>query len=87
MQYDLVEVEDRLCHFTGVGWDAKILNDYLRNLESFAWGGSDFDEVLKLAFEGANARTLLRQLGYSSQLPSSGRGSRPQAAMNSRAAA
>lgn len=43
--------------------------DYLRNLESFAWGGSDFDEVLKLAFEGANARTLLRQLGYSSQLP------------------
>lgn len=33
VQYDLVEVEDRLCHFTGVGWDAKILNDYLRNLD------------------------------------------------------
>jgi diacylglycerol kinase family enzyme len=32
-QFDLVEVEDRLCHFTGVGWDAKILNDYLRNLD------------------------------------------------------
>ena len=33
VQYDLVEVESRLCHFTGVGWDAKLLNDYLRNLD------------------------------------------------------
>ncbi len=32
--YDLVEVEGRLCHFTGVGWDARILNDYLRNVRS-----------------------------------------------------
>ena len=32
-RYDLVEVENTLCHFAGVGWDAKILNDYLRNLD------------------------------------------------------
>jgi len=31
--YDLLEVEGQLCHFAGVGWDAKILNDYLRNLD------------------------------------------------------
>ena len=31
--FDLVEVEDTLCHFSGVGWDAKVLNDYLRNLD------------------------------------------------------
>lgn len=29
----LVEVEDHLCPFAGVGWDARILNDYQRNLE------------------------------------------------------
>lgn len=40
--------------------------DYLRNLESFAWGGSDADEVIKMALEGATARGLLRSLGYSS---------------------
>ncbi len=28
----LVEVVDRLCPFAGVGWDARILNDYQRNL-------------------------------------------------------
>ena len=31
--YDLVEVERTLCHFAGVGWDAHVLNDYLRNLD------------------------------------------------------
>ena len=31
--YDLVEVEKTLCHFAGVGWDAQVLNDYLRNLD------------------------------------------------------
>ena len=30
--YDLVEVDGQLCHFAGVGWDARILNDYSRNL-------------------------------------------------------
>jgi len=29
--YDLVEVEGTLCHFAGVGWDARILNDYQRH--------------------------------------------------------
>ena len=29
----LVEVEQTLCQFGGVGWDARILNDYLRNLD------------------------------------------------------
>jgi len=32
-RFDLVEVEGRLCHFTGVGWDAVILHDYVRNLQ------------------------------------------------------
>jgi hypothetical protein len=32
-EFTLVEVEDHLCHFAGVGWDARILNDYQRNLE------------------------------------------------------
>ena len=32
-RFDLVEVENTLCHFAGVGWDAKLLNDYLRNLD------------------------------------------------------
>lgn len=31
--FDLLEVENTLCHFAGVGWDARILNDYLRNLD------------------------------------------------------
>jgi diacylglycerol kinase family enzyme len=31
--FNLVEVEGHLCHFAGVGWDAKLLNDYLRNLD------------------------------------------------------
>jgi diacylglycerol kinase family enzyme len=29
----LLEVENHLCHFAGVGWDARILNDYQRNLD------------------------------------------------------
>src|SRR3954469_6569256 len=32
-EFTLVEVENHLCHFAGVGWDARILNDYQRNLE------------------------------------------------------
>lgn len=32
--FQLCEVEGRLCQFTGVGWDATLLNDYKRNLES-----------------------------------------------------
>lgn len=32
-EHNLVEVEDTLCHFAGVGWDARILNDYVRNLD------------------------------------------------------
>jgi diacylglycerol kinase family enzyme len=32
-EFTLVEVEDHLCHFAGVGWDARILNDYQRNLD------------------------------------------------------
>lgn len=32
-RYHLIEVEGRLCHFTGVGWDATLLHDYRRNLE------------------------------------------------------
>ncbi|MBX7098978.1 MAG: diacylglycerol kinase [Myxococcaceae bacterium] len=32
-RFNLVEVEGRLCHFTGVGWDGIILHDYRRNLE------------------------------------------------------
>ncbi len=32
-RFSLVEVEDTLCQFAGVGWDARILNDYLRNLD------------------------------------------------------
>jgi hypothetical protein len=39
--------------------------DYLKNLESFGWGGSDFGDVLKMMFEGMGARSLLRRLGYS----------------------
>ncbi len=31
--FDLVEVEETLCPFAGVGWDALILNDYQRNLD------------------------------------------------------
>jgi diacylglycerol kinase family enzyme len=31
--FDLIEVEGRLCHFTGVGWDGIIIHDYQRNLE------------------------------------------------------
>jgi diacylglycerol kinase family enzyme len=32
-EFTLIEVENHLCHFAGVGWDARILNDYQRNLE------------------------------------------------------
>lgn len=42
--------------------------DYLRNLESFAWGGRDAGDVIRMALEGANARGLLRRLGYESTL-------------------
>jgi len=32
-EFTLVEVEGHLCPFAGVGWDARILNDYQRNLD------------------------------------------------------
>lgn len=32
-RFNLVEVEGRVCQFTGVGWDATLLHDYKRNLE------------------------------------------------------
>ncbi|HZR08915.1 MAG TPA: diacylglycerol kinase family protein [Myxococcales bacterium] len=32
-EFPLVEVENHLCQFAGVGWDARILNDYQRNLD------------------------------------------------------
>jgi diacylglycerol kinase family enzyme len=32
-RFDLVEMEGRLCPFGGVGWDARVLNDYARNLD------------------------------------------------------
>jgi hypothetical protein len=41
--------------------------DYLRNLESFAFGGSDMDDVMKMFIEGMGARTVLRRLGYAAQ--------------------
>jgi hypothetical protein len=38
--------------------------DYLKNLEQFAFEGSNFDDVLKMVFEGMAARHVLAQLGY-----------------------
>jgi diacylglycerol kinase family enzyme len=32
-EFGLVEVENHLAHFAGVGWDARIINDYQRNLD------------------------------------------------------
>lgn len=32
--FQLCEVEGKLCQFTGVGWDATLLDDYKRNLEN-----------------------------------------------------
>src|SRR4051812_35328653 len=32
-EFSLLEVEKHLSHFAGVGWDARILNDYQRNLD------------------------------------------------------
>jgi len=32
-EFSLLEVENHLSHFAGVGWDARILNDYQRNLD------------------------------------------------------
>ncbi|MGI5862088.1 MAG: diacylglycerol/lipid kinase family protein [Myxococcales bacterium] len=31
--FNLIAVEGTLCHFAGLGWDGKVLNDYLRNLD------------------------------------------------------
>lgn len=39
--------------------------DYLKNLESFTWGGSNFSDVFLMAMEAQQARFVLRQLGYS----------------------
>jgi diacylglycerol kinase family enzyme len=35
-EFTLIEVENHLCHFAGVGWDARILNDYQRNLDRWS---------------------------------------------------
>ncbi|HUJ29227.1 MAG TPA: diacylglycerol kinase family protein [Myxococcales bacterium] len=32
-EFALIEVENHLCHMAGVGWDARILSDYQRNLD------------------------------------------------------
>ncbi len=32
-RFDLIDVENVWCHFAGVGWDARVINDYLRNLD------------------------------------------------------
>ncbi|MHB8874483.1 MAG: diacylglycerol/lipid kinase family protein [Myxococcaceae bacterium] len=32
-RFDLVEMEGQFCPFGGVGWDARVLNDYARNLD------------------------------------------------------
>lgn len=32
-RFELVEVEGVVCPFSGVGWDARVLNDYQRNLD------------------------------------------------------
>lgn len=31
--YDLLRIDDTVCHMAGVGWDAHILNDYVANLD------------------------------------------------------
>ena len=41
--------------------------DYLKNLEAFAWGGSDYADVLKMMMESMGSRILLAQLGYHPQ--------------------
>jgi hypothetical protein len=32
-RFDMIDVENTWCHFAGVGWDARLINDYLRNLD------------------------------------------------------
>jgi diacylglycerol kinase family enzyme len=53
-EFTLVEVENHLCHFAGVGWDARILNDYQRNLDkrSSQLVGSRFASWLHKGFRG-----------------------------------
>jgi hypothetical protein len=41
--------------------------DYLKNLESLAWGGAAFSDVIKMMIEAQGTRSLLTQLGYSAQ--------------------
>jgi hypothetical protein len=41
--------------------------DYLQNLESLAWGGATFSDVIKMMIEAQGTRSLLTQLGYSAQ--------------------
>jgi len=43
--------------------------DYLRNLESFAWGGSEADDVMRLYIEALQSLPLLRRLGYEDNRP------------------
>ncbi|MBS2026233.1 MAG: diacylglycerol kinase [Deltaproteobacteria bacterium] len=53
-QFDLVEVEGQLGHFAGVGWDARVINDYLRNLDkrSSQMVGSSFASWLHKGVRG-----------------------------------
>jgi diacylglycerol kinase family enzyme len=32
-RFDMIDVDGTWCHFAGVGWDARLINDYLRNLD------------------------------------------------------
>ncbi len=52
----LVEVEGVLCHFAGTGWDAMILDDYKRQLESSKGPGRHFSKSVY----GYVSATLLR---------------------------
>ncbi|OQW61749.1 MAG: hypothetical protein BVN28_06580 [Nitrospira sp. ST-bin4] len=44
--------------------------DYLRNLESFAWGGSETDDIMRMYIEALQSIPLLRRLGYTDTRPS-----------------
>jgi len=37
-RFNLIEFEDKVCHFAGLGWDAAILNDYILFKQKFSMG-------------------------------------------------
>jgi hypothetical protein len=41
--------------------------DYLRNLDAFAWNGSNYADVMNMAIEGMGARSVLASLGYNAR--------------------